>query len=514
MDPLILVVAFLALLIIIVLVKTAVVVPQQNAFVVERLGTYSGTLGAGFHVLTPFVDVIRYRHSLKEQTYDIPEQVCITRDNVQVGVDGVLYLKVLNPERASYGITDYRFAIVQLCQTTLRSEIGKIDLDKTFEERATINTQVVTEVDKASEAWGVKVLRYEIKNITPPQDILAAMEKQMRAEREKRAIVLTSEGVRDAAINKAEGEKQQVIKASEARKQQQINEAEGQGSAILTVATATGSGIRQVAEAILAPGGFEAVQLRVAEQYINQFGNLAKQGNTLIVPANLTDVASMIGAAMSVIRAGQPSGRIVRIGPRSRRNRRRWHRANALAVVPDRRQYVSAITNSFRRAPRPKYNCAGLTMATLLRRLLWQDDDGLFGGSTASKAPLRHRSDPSVFRASGFVAAGLVLAFRVHADSGVALRRTGSGGAAGVRTPLLAGAVRRLLRDDLGAGGGLGGRPGDVLRQHLARPGGVWLFTCDLEEAKVPGAFRGSRGDHRNRSAVAAGAGGTRHRSS
>jgi regulator of protease activity HflC (stomatin/prohibitin superfamily) len=308
MDPLVLVVAFLALLVIIILVKTAVVVPQQNAFVVERLGTYNGTLGAGFHILTPFVDVIRYRHSLKEQTYDIPEQVCITRDNVQVGVDGVLYLKVLNPERASYGITDYRFAIVQLCQTTLRSEIGKIDLDKTFEERSTINTQVVNEVDKASEAWGVKVLRYEIKNITPPQDILAAMEKQMRAEREKRAIVLTSEGVRDAAINKAEGEKQQVIKASEARKQQQINEAEGQGSAIMTVANATGSGIRQVAEAILAPGGFEAVQLRVAEQYINQFGNLAKQGNTLIVPANLTDIASMIGAAMSVIRAGQPSG--------------------------------------------------------------------------------------------------------------------------------------------------------------------------------------------------------------
>jgi len=308
MDPLILFFAALALLVIIILVKTAVVVPQQNAFVVERLGTYNGTLGAGFHILTPFVDVIRYRHSLKEQTYDIPEQVCITRDNVQVGVDGVLYLKVLNPERASYGITDYRFAIVQLCQTTLRSEIGKIDLDKTFEERATINTQVVNEVDKASEAWGVKVLRYEIKNITPPQDILAAMEKQMRAEREKRAIVLTSEGVRDAAINKAEGEKQQVIKASEARKQQQINEAEGQGSAIMTVANATGSGIRQVAEAILAPGGFEAVQLRVAEQYINQFGNLAKQGNTLIVPANLTDIASMIGAAMSVIRAGHVPG--------------------------------------------------------------------------------------------------------------------------------------------------------------------------------------------------------------
>ena len=306
MDPLILVVIVLAFLVIIVLIKTAVVVPQQNAFVVERLGTYSGTLGAGFHVLTPFVDVIRYRHSLKEQTLDIPEQICITRDNVQVGVDGVLYMKVLDAQRASYGISDYRFAIVQLCQTTLRSEIGKIELDRTFEERTNINSQVVTEVDKASEAWGVKVLRYEIKNITPPQDILSAMEKQMRAEREKRATVLTSEGVRDAAINKAEGEKQQVIKASEARKQQQINEAEGQGSAILTIANATSEGIRRVAEAIEAPGGYEAVQLRVAEQYITQFGNLAKAGNTLIVPANLTDVASMIGAAMNVIRAQQP----------------------------------------------------------------------------------------------------------------------------------------------------------------------------------------------------------------
>jgi regulator of protease activity HflC (stomatin/prohibitin superfamily) len=307
MDPLILVVIVLAFLVIVVLIKTAVVVPQQNAFVVERLGTYSGTLGAGFHVLTPFVDVIRYRHSLKEQTMDIPEQICITRDNVQVGVDGVLYMKVLDAQRASYGISDYRFAIVQLCQTTLRSEIGKIELDRTFEERTNINSQVVAEVDKASEAWGVKVLRYEIKNITPPQDILSAMEKQMRAEREKRATVLTSEGVRDAAINKAEGEKQQVIKASEARKQQQINEAEGQGSAILTIANATSEGIRRVAEAIEAPGGYEAVQLRVAEQYITQFGNLAKAGNTLIVPANLTDVASMIGAAMNVIRAQQPT---------------------------------------------------------------------------------------------------------------------------------------------------------------------------------------------------------------
>src|SRR4051812_14596230 len=214
MDPLILVVAVLAFLVIIILVKTAVVVPQQNAFVVERLGTYSGTLGAGFHVLTPFVDVIRYRHSLKEQTYDIPEQTCITRDNVQVGVDGVLYMKVLDPERASYGISDYNFAISQLAQTTLRSEIGKIELDRTFEERANINNQVVSELDKATEPWGIKVLRYEIKNINPPKDMLAAMEKQMRAERDKRAAILTSEGQRDAAVNVAEGDKQQAIKAS------------------------------------------------------------------------------------------------------------------------------------------------------------------------------------------------------------------------------------------------------------------------------------------------------------
>src|SRR5438876_5478120 len=296
-----------AIFAIILVSRIARVVPQQQAWVVERLGKFSDTLQAGFHILIPFLDTVRYKHSLKEVALDVPEQICITKDNVQVAVDGVLYFKILNPERASYGITDYNYAISQLAQTNLRSEIGKIDLDRTFEERTNINSQVVAEVDKASEAWGVKVLRYEIKNITPPQDILSAMEKQMRAEREKRATVLTSEGVRDAAINKAEGEKQQVIKASEARKQQQINEAEGQGSAILTIANATSEGIRRVAEAIEAPGGYEAVQLRVAEQYITQFGNLAKAGNTLIVPANLTDVASMIGAAMNVIRAGQPS---------------------------------------------------------------------------------------------------------------------------------------------------------------------------------------------------------------
>jgi regulator of protease activity HflC (stomatin/prohibitin superfamily) len=297
----------LALLVIIVIAKTAVVVPQQSAYVVERLGRYHATLSAGFHVLLPFVDAIRYRHSLKETAIDIPAQVCITRDNVQVGVDGILYLKVLNPERASYGISDFIFAISQLAQTTLRSEVGKIDLDRTFEERTNINLQVVTELDKASEAWGVKVLRYEIKNITPPHDVLAAMEKQMRAEREKRAVILTSEGQRDAAVNTAEGEKQQVIKASEARKQQQINEAEGQAAAILSVSTATAEGIRKVAEAIKQPGGYEAVQLRVAEQYVAQFGNLAKESNTLVLPANVSDVGAMIALAMKSIQAARTS---------------------------------------------------------------------------------------------------------------------------------------------------------------------------------------------------------------
>src|SRR5881396_2675329 len=252
-----------AIFAIILVSRIARVVPQQQAWVVERLGKFSETLQAGFHILWPFLDTVRYKHTLKEIAVDVPEQVCITKDNVQVAVDGVLYFKVLNPERASYGISDYNYAISQLAQTNLRSEIGKIELDKTFEERTNINMQVVSEVDKASEAWGVKVLRYEIKNITPPQDVLAAMEKQMRAEREKRALILQSEGQRDAAINNAEGEKQQAIKASEAKKQQQINEAEGQASAILSVAKATAEGIRSVAEAINLPGGFEAVQLRV-----------------------------------------------------------------------------------------------------------------------------------------------------------------------------------------------------------------------------------------------------------
>jgi regulator of protease activity HflC (stomatin/prohibitin superfamily) len=305
MESPVIVAIVIAIAIIVLLGKTAVVVPQQNAFVIENLGKYSRTLRAGFYILVPFVERIAYRHTLKEQATDIPEQVCITRDNVQVGVDGVLYLQVLDPERASYGIASYLFAIVQLAQTTLRSEIGKIDLDRTFEARGTINANVVSELDKASEPWGVKVLRYEIKNINPPRDILGAMEKQMRAEREKRAVVLTSEGVRDAQINNAEGEKQRVIKESEAKRQQQINEAEGEASAILAVSSATAEGLKVVAESLHVHGGHEAMQLRIAEQYIAQFGQIAKQGNTLVVPANLADLASMIALATKVT---QPPG--------------------------------------------------------------------------------------------------------------------------------------------------------------------------------------------------------------
>ena len=297
-----LVLGFLLIVLLILIAKTAVVVPQQSIYVIERLGKFAGTLEAGFHILTPFVDLIRYRHSLKETAIDIPEQVCITRDNVQVGVDGVLYLKVMDAERASYGISNYIFAVTQLAQTTLRSEIGKIDLDKTFEERGTINAQVVEELDKASDPWGVKVMRYEIKNINPPRDVLEAMEKQMRAEREKRARILESEGARDSAVNNAEGDKQKTIKESEAQKQRQINVAEGEAAAVLTVAEATAEGIRKVALTITQPGGFEAVQLRLAERYIEQFGKLAQHNNAMIVPSNVSDVAGMLATAMEVVK--------------------------------------------------------------------------------------------------------------------------------------------------------------------------------------------------------------------
>jgi len=302
------VVAVLAVvaLIVFVIARTAVVVPQQSAYVVETLGRYSRTIQAGFHILVPFVDRVAYRHTLKEQTIDIPEQVCITRDNVQVGVDGVLYLQVLDARQASYGVTNYVFAISQLAQTTLRSEVGKIDLDRTFEERALINASIVSELDKASATWGVKVLRYEIKKIMPSMETLEAMEKQMRAEREKRALILASEGQRDAQINEAEGQKQRVIKESEATRQLQINEAEGQAQAILAVATATAEGLSRIAEALRQPGGDDAMRLRVAEQYVLQLGKLAQEGNTFVIPANLSDLAGMVTLATTLVKGAQP----------------------------------------------------------------------------------------------------------------------------------------------------------------------------------------------------------------
>src|SRR5580698_5533802 len=292
----------IAILVVVVIAKTATVVPQQSAYVIEHLGKYSRTLSAGFHILVPFFEVIAYKHSLKEIAIDIAEQICITRDNVQVGVDAVLYMQVMDPHLASYGITNYGFAISQLAQTTLRSEIGKIELDRTFEARGVINANVVAELDKASVAWGVKVMRYEIKNIAPPKDVLSAMEKQMRAEREKRAVVLASEGERDAKINAAEGDKQRVMKQSEANKQQQINEAEGQASAILAVATATAEGLRRVGGALSERGGTEAMQLRIGEEYVRQFGKLAKESTTLVVPGNLSDLASVVTMATSILR--------------------------------------------------------------------------------------------------------------------------------------------------------------------------------------------------------------------
>jgi regulator of protease activity HflC (stomatin/prohibitin superfamily) len=318
MELLLLIVAAMVVLVgVVIIAKSVVVVPQQSAYVVERLGKYAGTLHAGFHTLTPFFDVIRYRHTLKESAIDIPEQICITKDNVQVGVDGVIYLKVVDPERASYGISNYIFAITQLAQTALRSEIGKIDLDRTFEERTQINASVVSELDQASEPWGVKVLRYEIKNITPPRDVLDAMEKQMRAEREKRAAILQSEGIRDSKINTAEGVKQETIKNSEAKRQQQINEAEGQGQAILTIANATAEGIRRIADAIQAPGGHDAVNLRVAEQYIAQLGHIAKTTNTVVLPANLADAGSLVATALTVLNQMKDGGSAPPPPPRS-----------------------------------------------------------------------------------------------------------------------------------------------------------------------------------------------------
>jgi regulator of protease activity HflC (stomatin/prohibitin superfamily) len=289
---------FLALVVVSMAVK---VVPQQKAYIAERLGKFNGVLQPGINFIIPFFDKIAYKHSLKEQAYDIHEQICITRDNVQVRVDGVIFLQVVDPQKASYGINDYVFAVTQLAQTTMRSEIGKIDLDKTFVERMVINLAVVAAIDEAAIGWGVKVLRYEIKNITPPTTVLQAMEKQMQAEREKRSVILESEGKKQFAINVAQGERERVVLESEAQKMEQINRAEGEANAIRAVAEATADSIRLVAEAIQSKGGYEAIQLKVAENYIEQFGKMAKSTNTMILPSNLADVSGVIATAMSVI---------------------------------------------------------------------------------------------------------------------------------------------------------------------------------------------------------------------
>jgi regulator of protease activity HflC (stomatin/prohibitin superfamily) len=276
------------------------IVPQRTAIIVERLGKYRATFTAGFQILIPFIDKVRYRHTLKEQAIDVPSQICITRDNISVEVDGILYLQVLDPQKASYGIDNYRFASIQIAQTTMRSIIGKLELDKTFEERETINVSIVEAVDKASEPWGVKVTRYEVKNIIPPQSIKDAMEKQMRAEREKRAIIAESEGAKQAKINVAEGDKQALIKNSEGEMQKRINEAAGRASEIEQLANATATGLRAISGAISEENGLNAVNLRIAEQYLIEFGKLAKTNNTLILPTNLSDIAGVIATATSV----------------------------------------------------------------------------------------------------------------------------------------------------------------------------------------------------------------------
>jgi regulator of protease activity HflC (stomatin/prohibitin superfamily) len=290
-------VIFIGFILIVSMIK---IVPQRSAIIVERLGKYRATFTAGFQILIPFIDKVRYVQTLKEQAIDVAPQICITRDNIAVEVDGILYLQVLDPEKASYGIDNYKFASIQIAQTTMRSVIGRLELDKTFEERETINVSIVEAVDKASEPWGVKVTRYEVKNISPPQSIRDAMEKQMRAEREKRAIIAESEGTKQAKINNAEGDKQELIKKSEGEMQKRINEAAGRASEIEQIAKATANGLRAIALAISEQNGLNAVNLRIAEQYLNEFGKLAKTNNTLIIPANLTDISGVVATATSV----------------------------------------------------------------------------------------------------------------------------------------------------------------------------------------------------------------------
>jgi regulator of protease activity HflC (stomatin/prohibitin superfamily) len=300
-------VIFLGFILIASMIK---IVPQRTAIIVERLGKYRATFTAGFQLLIPFIDKVRYRHTLKEQAIDVAPQICITRDNIAVEVDGILYLQVLDPQKASYGIDNYRFASIQIAQTTMRSVIGKLELDRTFEERETINVSIVEAVDKASEPWGVKVSRYEVKNISPPQSIKDAMEKQMRAEREKRAVIAESEGTRQAKINNADGDKQEYILKSEGEKMRRINEAAGRASEIEQVAVATANGLRAIANAISDDNGLNAVNLRIAEQYLTAFGNIAKTNNTIILPSNLTDVAGIVATATSVFNETKDKAKI------------------------------------------------------------------------------------------------------------------------------------------------------------------------------------------------------------
>lgn len=305
----------LVLFLFIVFFKSIRIVPQRSAFIVQRLGKYNGTLDAGLHVLIPFLDKVAYRHSLKEQAIDVEPQICITSDNIAVEVDGILYIQVIDAKKASYGIDNYKFASTQIAQTTMRSIFGRMELDKTFEERETINSAIVEAVDLASDPWGVKVSRYEVKNITPPQSIKDAMEKQMRAEREKRAVIAESEGHKQAVINRAEGDRQELIARSEGERQRRINEAEGQAAEIEKVAEATAIGLKKIAAAIGDEGGLEAVNLRIAEQYLNEFGKLANANNTMIIPSNLADISSIIATVTSVIKHGDQKETAVKAIP-------------------------------------------------------------------------------------------------------------------------------------------------------------------------------------------------------
>jgi regulator of protease activity HflC (stomatin/prohibitin superfamily) len=305
MNPTTIILIVLALFVFVAFMSTFKVVPQRSVYIIERLGKYSRSLDAGFHILIPFIDKVAYKQNLKEQAIDVASQMCITKDNIAVEVDGILYLQVVDPQKASYGIDNYRFAVIQIAQTTMRSIIGKMELDKTFEERETVNGSIVEAVDKASDPWGIKVSRYEVKNISPPQSIRDAMEKQMRAEREKRALIAESEGDKQAKINRAEGDKQEAIAKSEGEKTKRINEAAGRAAEIEMVAAATAKGITDIAKAIIAEGGLNAVNLRIAEQYLTEFGKLAKTNNSMIVPADLSDIAGILSGITSVLNKTQ-----------------------------------------------------------------------------------------------------------------------------------------------------------------------------------------------------------------